>query len=150
MGNVNLNGAAVVHLKAGIYEVNSLTLNGNSKIIVDTGPVIIKVKGQGVTTPLDLAGGGVSNPSMDPQKLQFIYGGTGNIKITGGTDTAALVYAPNASGAFAGASTNFYGAVVTKYVTSMGGFSLFYDRRLQNTVMTAGPPMMTSFTWKTF
>jgi hypothetical protein len=150
MGNVNLNGAAVVHLKAGIYELNSLTLSGNAKIIVDTGPVIIKIKGQGVTTPLDLAGGGVSNPSMDPQKLQFIYGGTGNIKITGGTDTAALVYAPNASGAFAGASTNFYGAVVTKYVTSMGGFSLFYDRRLQNMVMTGGPPMMTSFTWKTF
>jgi hypothetical protein len=150
MGNVNLNGAAVVHLKAGIYELNSLTLNGNSKIIVDTGPVIIKIKGQGVTTPLDLEGGGVSNPSMDPQKLQFIYGGTGNIKITGGTDTAALVYAPNASGAFSGSSTNFYGAVVTKYVTSMGGFSLNYDRRLQNMVMTGGPPMMTSFTWKTF
>jgi hypothetical protein len=150
MGNVNLNGAAIVHLKAGIYELNSLTLNGNSKIIVDTGPVIVKIKGTGVTTPLDLAGGGVSNPSMDPQKLQFIYGGTGNIKITGGTDTAALVYAPNASGAFAGSSTNFYGAVVTKYVTSMGGFSLNYDRRLQNMVMTGGPPMMTSFTWKTF
>ena len=63
MGNVNLNGAAVVHLKAGIYEVNSLTLTGNSKIIVDTGPVIVKIKGTGVTTPLDLAGGGVSNPS---------------------------------------------------------------------------------------
>jgi hypothetical protein len=150
MGNVNLNGGAVVHLKAGIYEVNSLTLNGSSKIVVDTGPVIFKIQGTGVTTPLDLAGGGVSNPSLDPQKLQFIYGGTGNIKVTGGTDTAALVYAPNASGAFAGSSTNFYGAVITKYVTSMGGFSLFYDRRLQNTVMTAGPPMMTAFTWKTF
>ena len=150
MGNINMNGGAVVHLRAGIYEVNSLTLNGSSKIVIDTGPVIIKVKGQGVTTPLDLAGGGVSNPSLDPQKLQFVYGGTGNIKITGGTDTAALVYAPNASGAFAGSSTNFYGAVITKYVTSMGGFSLFYDRRLQNTVMTAGPPMMTAFTWKTF
>jgi hypothetical protein len=150
MGNVNLNGSAVVHMKAGIYELNSLTLNGNSKIIVDTGPVIIKIKGQGVNTPLDLAGGGVSNPSLDPTKLQFIYGGTGNVKITGGTDTAALVYAPNASGAFNGSSTDFYGAVVTKYVTSMGGFSLNYDRRLQNMVMTAGPPMMTAFTWKTF
>jgi hypothetical protein len=32
----------------------------------------------------------------------------------------------------------------------MGGFSLFYDRRLLNTVMTAGPPMMTAFSWKTF
>jgi len=150
MRDVDLNGSSEVHLRAGIYEVNSLVLNGGAKIVVDSGPVIIKVKGQGVTTPLDLSGGGVSNPSMNPQNLQFVYAGTGNIKITGGSQTAALVYAPNASGAFNGSSTDFYGAVVTKYVTSMGGFSLNYDRRLQNTVMTAGPPMMTAFTWKTF
>jgi hypothetical protein len=150
MRDVDLNGSSEVHLRAGIYEVNSLVLNGGAKIVVDTGPVIIKVKGQGVSTPLDLSGGGVSNPSMNPQNLQFVYGGTGNIKITGGSQTAALVYAPNASGSFSGASTDFYGAVVTKYVTSMGGFSLNYDRRLLNSVMTAGNPMMTSFTWKTF
>lgn len=150
MRDVDLNGSSEVHLRAGIYEVNSLVLNGGAKIVVDTGPVIIKVKGDGMTTPLDLSGGGVSNPSMNPQNLQFVYAGTGNIKITGGSQTAALVYAPNASGSFDGSSTDFYGAVVTKYVTSMGGFSLNYDRRLQNTVMTAGAVMMTSFTWKTF
>jgi hypothetical protein len=155
MRDVDMNGSSELHLRAGIYEVNSLTLNGGAKIVVDTGPVIIKVKGMTssggtMTTPLDLSGGGVSNPSMNPQNLQFVYAGTGNVKITGGSTTAALVYAPNASGSFSGASTNFYGAVVTKYVTSMGGFSLFYDRRLLNTVMTAGPPMMTAFTWKTF
>ena len=155
MRNVDLNGSSELHLRAGIYEVNSLVLNGGAKIVVDTGPVIIKVKGLTptggtMTLPLDLSGGGVSNPSLDPTKLQFIYAGTGNIKITGGSQTAALVYAPNASGSFSGASTDFYGAVVTKYVTSMGGFSLNYDRRLLNSVMTAGAPMMTSFTWKTF
>ena len=155
MHDVDMNGTSELHLRAGIYEVNSLTLNGGAKIVVDTGPVIIKIKGvtssgAPMNTPLDLSGGGVSNPSLDPSKLQFVYDGPGNVKITGGSDTAALVYAPNASGSFSGASTNFYGAVVTKYVTSMGGFSLFYDRRLQNTVMTAGPPMMTAFTWKTF
>ena len=155
MRDVDMNGSSELHLRAGIYEVNSLTLNGGAKIVVDTGPVIIKVKGMTssggtMNTPLDLSGGGVSNPSMNPQNLQFVYAGTGNVKITGGSTTAALVYAPNASGSFSGASTNFYGAVVTKYVTSMGGFSLFYDRRLLNTVMTAGPPMMTAFSWKTF
>lgn len=150
MDDVSMNGSSELHLRAGIYEVNSLTLNGGAKIVVDTGPVIIKVKGDGMTTPLDLSGGGVSNPSMDPQKLQFVYAGTGNIKITGGSQTAALVYAPNASAALSGASTDFYGAIVTNKVTATGGFSLFYDRRLQNSVMTAGNPMMTSFTWKTF
>jgi hypothetical protein len=155
MRDVDMNGSSELHLRAGIYEVNSLTLNGGAKIVVDTGPVIIKVKGMTssggtMNTPLDLSGGGVSNPSMNPQNLQFVYAGSGNIKITGGSQTAALVYAPNASGSFSGASTEYYGAVITKFVTSMGGFSLNYDRRLQNMVMTAGPPMMTAFTWKTF
>jgi hypothetical protein len=151
MHDVDLNGSSELHLRAGIYEVNSLVLNGGAKIKVDSGPVIIKVKGDNPPTlPLDLSGGGISNPSLDPTMLQFVYAGTGDIKITGGSETAALVYAPNASGSFSGASTEFYGAVITKYVTSMGGFTLNYDRRLQNKVMTAGPPMMTAFTWKTF
>jgi len=150
MGNVQLTGSAVVHLRAGIYEVNTLKLAGNSRIIIDSGPVVIKVKGQGDATPLDLEGGGVSNPSLDPTMLQFVYAGTGNIKITGGTDTAALVYAPNATAALTGSSTNFYGAIVTNKVAATGGFTLNYDRRLQRTIMTAGNPTMTSFTWRTF
>ena len=85
MGDISLNGGATVHLNAGIYEINSLTLNGNAHIIIDSGPVIIKVAGQGQTTPIDLSGGGVSNPSLDPTQLRFVYGGTGNIKITGGS-----------------------------------------------------------------
>jgi hypothetical protein len=112
--------------------------------------VIIKIHGQGKTTPLDLSGGGVSNPSLDPTKLQFIYRGNGNIKVTGGTDTAALVYAPNASGQLAGSSTHFFGAIVTNKVTSTGGFNLYYDRRLRNSTLTAGNPTMTTFTWRTF
>jgi hypothetical protein len=92
----------------------------------------------------------VSNPSLDPTMLQFVYAGTGTIKITGGTDTAALVYAPNATAYLTGSSTNFYGAIVTNKVAQTGGFELNYDRRLQRTVMTAGLATMTSFTWRTF
>jgi hypothetical protein len=150
MGNVQLTGSAVVHLNAGIYEVNTLKLTGSSRIIIDSGPVVIKVKGQGDATPLDLEGGGVSNPSLDPTMLQFVYAGSGTIKITGGTDTAALVYAPNATAYLTGSSTNFYGAIVTNKVASTGGFELNYDRRLQRTIMTAGLATMTSFTWRTF
>lgn len=150
MGDVSLTGSSIVHLNAGIYEMNSLSLAGNSRIVIDSGPVIIKVSGQGVATPIDLSGGGVSNPSLDPTKLQFIYGGTGQVKITGGTDTAALVYAPNSSAALTGASTNFYGAIVTSKVTATGGFNLYYDRRLRSSVLTAGNPTMTSFTWRVF
>ena len=150
MGNIDLNGGADLHLGAGVYEVNSIKLTGNATIVADSGPVIFKVAGQGETTPIDLAGGGVSNPSFSPTLLQFIYGGTGNIKITGGTETAALVYAPNASAALAGASTHFYGSIVTKFVTSTGGFNSYYDRRLKSSAMVAGNPTMTTFSWRTF
>jgi hypothetical protein len=150
MGDVTLSGGAVVHLHAGVYELNSLTLSGNSRIIVDSGPVMIKINANSTKqTPLDTSGGVVSNPSMDPTKLQFIYGGTKNIKVSGGTDTAALVYAPNASGQLTGGS-DFYGAIVTNTVTSTGGFNLYYDRRLRNSTLTAGNPTMTTFTWRTF
>ena len=150
MGNVQLTGAAVVHLRAGIYEVNTLKLAGTSKIIIDSGPVVIKVKGQGDATPLALEGNGVSNPSLDPTMLQFVYAGSGTVRITGGTDTAALVYAPNATAYLTGSMTNFYGAIVTNKVAQTGGFELNYDRRLQRTIMTAGLATMTSFTWRTF
>lgn len=150
MGNVSVQGSRVLRLHAGIYEVNSLTLSGNGTIVVETGPVIFKVAGQSETTPIDLAGGGVSNPSFDSTQLQFFYAGTGNVKITGGTDTAALVYAPNASASLHGATTKFYGSIVTKKVTATGGFSLYYDRALQNSMMTVGNPVMSSFTWQAF
>jgi hypothetical protein len=150
MGNVSLNGGSTIHLNAGIYEINSLTLTGSAHIVIDSGPVIIKVAGQGQTTPIDLSGGGVSNPSLDPTQLQFIYGGTGDIKITGGSQSAALVYAPNATTSLGGSSVDFYGSILTGKVGATGGFNINYDRRLQNTVLTAGNPTMTSFNWRTF
>jgi hypothetical protein len=89
-------------------------------------------------------------PPLSPPPSMTNYGGTGNVKVTGGTDTAALLYAPNASASLAGASTHFYGAIVSNRVTSTGGFNLYYDRRLRNSAMTAGNPTMTTFTWRTF
>ncbi len=47
MGDVALNGGAVVHLHAGVYQLNSLTLAGSARIVIDSGPVIIKIAGQG-------------------------------------------------------------------------------------------------------
>ncbi|CAN5637494.1 hypothetical protein BH24ACI4_BH24ACI4_30680 [soil metagenome] len=150
MGNVSVQGSRELRLNAGIYEINSLSLSGNGTIVVESGPVIFKIAGRDETMPLDLSGGGVSNPTFNPANLQFFYGGTGTIKVTGGADTAALVYAPNASASLHGSVTDFYGSIITKLVTATGGFNLYYDRSLQNSMMTAGNPVMSSFTWQTF
>ena len=150
LGNVTLNGGVTVRLQAGTYIVNSLTLAGNSSIVIDSGPVIFKIAGQHQNTPVDLTGGSVSNGTFDPMQLQFVYGGTGELRLNGGTQAAALVYAPRAETSLSGGA-DFYGSVITGRLTATGGSALHFDRRLLTSgAMTAGNFTMNSFTWKAF
>jgi hypothetical protein len=150
LGNVNISGGATLHLSAGIYIVNSISMTGSSSIVLDgTGPVIFKVAGVNQTTPIDLTGGTISNSTYQPQALQFLYGGTGNVKLSGGTASSALVYAPNASVSFTGGA-DFYGAVVAGKITDMGGASIHYDQNLNNSATTAGNPVMEAFNWQSY
>jgi hypothetical protein len=149
LGNVNVNGGAIMHLSAGVYVVNSLTLNGGSTIVVDSGPVVFKVAGVGQTTPLDLSGGAVTNPSYNPSNLQFIYGGTGTVKLTGNSATAATVLAPNAAAELNGTG-DFYGALITKTVTGGGNSAIHYDRNLLKQSVTQGNPVLHQFSWNSY
>jgi hypothetical protein len=151
LGNVNVNAGAVIHLNAGIYEINSLTANGNMTLQVDSGPVVIRVNGKNgdgteMATPIDLTGGSIIGLNFKPENLQFVYGGTGTIKMNGGSGTAALIYAPNATVTMLG-NSDFYGAVVGATVNDTGGAKIHYDRNLAGWAMTEGNPTMTSFTW---
>ena len=152
MGNVDIGSHAEIHLNAGTYNINSFTMNANAKIIIDSGPVIFNIAGQGIgegETVLKITGNGISNPTYDPLYLQFRYGGVGDIDIAGGAETSALVYAPNATGKFTGES-DFYGAVVLAKLTAAGGASIHYDRNLANQKDIPGNFTMNHFTWKAF
>ncbi|MGE0448589.1 MAG: PilX N-terminal domain-containing pilus assembly protein [Vicinamibacterales bacterium] len=149
MGNVTTNGNSTVRLKAGTYIVNSVTMNGNSKIIVESAPVIIKVAGVGQSTPITITGQGLVNMSFRPDELQFIYGGTGEVKLAGGDNTAALFYAPNATSLIAGGA-DLWGAIVVRRLTETGGAAIHYDKRLATSSMTAGNYMLSAFTWKNY
>ena len=154
LGNITTNGNSEVHLKAGTYIINSLSQMGNSKLIIDSGPVIFKIAGLDgaggeLASPLTLTGQGISNPTYDPQNLQFIYGGTGNLTLAGGAETASLLYAPNATGSFAGGA-DWYGAVILKQLTATGGASVHYDIQLQRKMWVAGNQVLSSFSWKKY
>lgn len=154
LGNVDVKGGAIMRLQPGIYEVNSIKLTGNSRIIVDPGAggpgaVIIRVAGTSVTTPIDLSGGTTVNTSFNPMNLQFVYGGSGTVKTTGGTQTSQVVYAPNATASLTGGA-DLYGAIVAHKITDMGGTAVHYDRRLQSASLTKGNPTMTTFSWSSF
>jgi hypothetical protein len=155
LGDVSVTGGAALHLSAGTYVVNSLSFAGNSSIVLDgTGPVIFKVaglanSGNPLTTAVDFTGGSITNASYNPSAFQILYDGPSNVKLAGGSSSAALVYAPSASVSFVG-SSDFYGAVVSNKVTDMGGVQLHYDRSLQTDMLVAGNFTMGSFTWKSY
>jgi Tfp pilus assembly protein PilX len=162
MGNVNLNAGAVIRLNAGIYEWNSIKANGNAELVIDSGPVIFRIAGKDVATPIDLTGGVISNTTYKPTNLQFVFApdavdkaaieaGTlsKEVKINGGAAASALVYAPKADGTLTGGS-HLYGAVIFRKVKDMGGTAISYDRNLQNEALTSGNPTMTSFNWSSY
>ncbi len=150
LGNVRVNGNADLHLGPGIYVMNSFTMQGSAKLIIDPGgPVIIKIAGVGEPTPLTITGDGVVNTSFNPQNLQFVYGGTGNLSLAGGDQTSAVIYAPQATAAITGGS-DLYGAIVVNRLTETGGAAIHYDRSLANSAKTAGNFMLSSFTWSSF
>jgi hypothetical protein len=153
MGNVTLSGNATVYLKAGTYHMNSLTITGNTRIMVDSssgGPVKIVLAGEGsVTHVLDVTGNGIGNMTWDPTLLRFEYAGNKIMEFDGNGDTSALVYAPNAQGRFWG-NADFFGSVIMRQMDFGGNTRMTYDRALQATYLTAGNPVMTSFSWRTF
>jgi hypothetical protein len=147
--DVKLTGGAILHLKAGTYSFNSISLQGNSQIIVDSGPAIVQVTGTGQATPIDLTGGTTTNSSYIPKKLQILYGGTGTVKVAGGAATSMMVFAPNAAVQLKGGG-DLYGAVLGKTIDDGGGTSIHYDRDLPTEFYVAWNTMMSSFSWKKY
>src|SRR6185369_5090486 len=122
--DVTINAGAVIHLNAGIYEMNSLTAKGNGEIRVDSGPVIIRVAGKDQATPVDLSGGVITNTTYNPMNLQIVFAPddadkllidqgtlTKDVKMAGGSANSSVIYAPKADGTLNGGA-DLYGAVI--------------------------------------
>ena len=131
-GNLSVSGGTTAHVSAGTYIANSLTLSGNSTLVVDSGPVVWNLAGNplsGGAAAMDLSGGSMSNPSGIPSNLQFYYSGSRSMKLNGGTAAYALVYAPNSPINLSGGS-HFYGGLVGSTINNSGGTAIHYDSSL--------------------
>ncbi len=149
LGNVKVTAGSTLHLKAGTYNINSITLAGNSNLVIDSGPVIMNVQGTSQATVIDMTGGTVSNGSFLPTDFQIQYGGAGAIKLNGGTSSSALVYAPAAALSLSGGA-DFYGSLLGASVDISGGTKVHYDRHLAQTFFVIGNHMLNTFTWKKY
>jgi Tfp pilus assembly protein PilX len=142
LGDIKLTAGSTLHLKAGTYNVNSINLQGNSTVVIDSGPVIMNV-----VDSLDFSGGTSQNPSFDPSLFQILYAGTNTLSVSGNANTALMVYAPNANVKLTGGSA-IYGSVLAATIQDTGGTGVHYDRHLPAEFATSWNTMMTSFSWK--
>jgi len=153
-GDLLMGGGKTLHLSAGTYVVNTLTLSGGSVIIVDSGPVILNAAAQGVSAgsccAVDFSGGTVSNVGGLPSNFQIVYGGTASIDMSGGSGAYAVVYAPNAPVSIGGGG-DLYGAIIGATVDNSGGTSIHFDRALLNQFQSGvGGFRPIGFSWSKF
>ena len=88
--------------------------------------------------------------AFDASSFQIVYGGSANLSMQGGnSQSAATVYAPNASFTMIG-TQDFYGSILAKTILNNGDTAIHYDRRLGRDFWVAGHPMIGSFTWKRY
>jgi hypothetical protein len=133
-GTVTLTGGTVAN--PTVYTLNSLNFNGNANLIIN-GAVVINLAGVNQSTVLDMTGGSFVNNSYVPSNFVINYGGTGNMKVAGGTGAYAIINAPNAAISFHGGS-DFYGAAVGRSIDDQGGTNLAWDTSLMT------PPPVTT------
>lgn len=152
-GDISLSGQQTLTLTPGTYNINSISLAGQAQLAIGPdpntglyGPVVINVTGNNQSTPINIVGQGISNPTLDPSMLQILYGGSGQVKIAGNGSSAAVVYAPSATASFAG-NASFYGSVIANSVTDVGNGAIHYDLRLKKKLFTVGLYSLDSFTW---
>jgi hypothetical protein len=150
---------------AAQYNFNSVSLGGGSSIGVSatssSQTVVVDVVGKNpdgsvIDTPIDFTGGtyaavtGCATCSAyDAAMLQFVYGGDGDIILSGNSSAAAVFYAPNAAVTFHG-TADLYGSVLAKTIDDNSGASIHYDSNLQGNLWMAGSPVIGTFTWKRY
>jgi hypothetical protein len=129
--HVSGNGT-VLTLAPGVYNVNSLQLSGNNvKVVISpSGPVTINVVGAGVTVPVDLSGGTISDGSNLAANLTILYGGTGTINVAAAGATSGILYAPNAPVQMQGKSGEWFGSIVAASLKDSGQSAIHFDRSL--------------------
>jgi len=168
--NISLTGHDVLQLKAGIYNINSLSETGNNvDIEILSGPVIFNVCGAATSggacgsvnhttgattgstsTVFDITGSSIANDTLLPSNLMINYAGAGNIKLAGGSSASGLLYAPNASYSFKSAGATWYGAIIGGTLSDQGGETISYDRELQHNAVILSNPTLGAFTWKKY
>ena len=120
--DLRASGGGEVRLTGGTYVFRSINLTGGARLSF-TGKTPATVY---VTQDFDLSGGTFNNTTAVPRNVVFMLAKGVKGKMTGGAQSFAVVYGPEAEFSLNG-GTDLYGAIVAKTVTLLSGASIHYD-----------------------
>lgn len=146
-GNISLSGSAVLTLAPGVYNFNSLSMAGQSSVLITpAGQVVLNLAGNGVNgNVLDMSGQSVNNQALNANDFQINYNGTGGVKVTGNASTSYFVLnAPLAPVTIAG-NGNIFGAVIGNTIQDVGNGGFHYDRSISIAPPSTGALQLISF-----
>jgi hypothetical protein len=143
-GTLNLVGGPDIN-HPSVYTLNSLSETSNNAVLVINGPVVINLAGVADAnltgnppTVLNLGGNGFANSSGIPNYLVINYGGSDQIKLSGGSAAYGVINAPNADVTFTGGS-DFYGQIIGRTIDDHGGVNFYWDTSVRTTITTTQP-----------
>jgi len=154
--DIKISSGSILTLTPGIYNINSINESGQGQILLAPDPVThlygqvtINVAGNNTNQPIDLTGGGAVNPSLNAAYLTINYAGTDNVSMTGGSQSAVVMNAPNAPVKLTG-NADFFGSIIGATITDTGSGAIHYDRNLSNNTFAVSNYMLDSFSWTKF
>lgn len=154
-GNIQGSSSAVITLQVpqgmgtatnpAVFVMNSLSLAGQSTLTIapQNGAacggtiacyVQVIIAGNGQSTPLDLSGGSLTNPSGIPETMIFnvaqptgcTAAPCGTVQVTGGTATYAEINAPMDDVEVAG-NGDIFGSLISYTTTDVGNGTIYHD-----------------------
>ena len=131
-GQLRGAGSDNITLASGTYCFSSVNLAGKSTLTIQAGSTV-KIY---LTANSNFTGGGVVNATNLPENLQIFStfsSSSQGISVSGGSQTAMAIYAPDCRVALAGGSA-YYGSIVGKSLDISGGTQFHYDKRLEDNV----------------
>ena len=126
-GDISLSGKTTLVLAPGVYNVNSLSLSGQSSITVNPAGAVVFNFPSSVQNPISISGQGIASSSQIPNDMQLNYGGTGTVTLSGNGVSYAVVDAPNAALTVSG-NGDFYGRVVGRTISYSGNGKFHFDK----------------------
>lgn len=133
LGALSLSGNRTRTLTAGTYLVNSISITGNARLIINAaaGPVNLYVTGN-----ISVAGNGIANASNLPSNLMIFQSGSSGISFSGNADFFGTIYAPQSPLTISG-NGNMFGAFVTSTLQNSGNGGIHFDQALKT--LPGGP-----------